>query len=80
MSQNLREVSAASILQETKPARFSGASVGYICAFIGTILFSMKAILVKLAYLPGGGLAANELDAITIMALRLGFAHQAMPR
>lgn len=74
MTQNLRELSAAPILETETPARFSGAKWGYIFACLGTVFFSMKSILIKLAYLPGGGLEANELDAITIMALRLGFS------
>lgn len=73
MKQTLREVSAAPLMDKSKPP-LSGLGWGYIFAFAGTVLFSMKAIIVKLAYQPTGGLAANELDAITIMALRLGFS------
>jgi len=34
----------------------------------------MKAIFVKLAYQPTADLGANQIDAITLMALRLGFS------
>lgn len=74
MTQNLRELSAAPIFETEKPVRFSGLAWGYVFAAVGTVFFSMKSILVKLAYLPSEGFAANELDAITIMALRLGFS------
>jgi len=68
-------VSVASALSNRKAlTRLNPATWGYIFAFIGTVLFSMKAILVKLAYQPIDGLAENALDAITIMTLRLGFA------
>lgn len=73
MKQSLREVSTAPLI-ETSKQPLSGLGWGYVFAFVGTILFSMKAILVKLAYQPTGDLVANELDAITIMALRLGFS------
>lgn len=60
---------------EDKPRAFmSGYAWGYVLAIFGTIFFSMKAIFVKLAYLPGGGLEENQLEAITIMAMRLGFS------
>jgi drug/metabolite transporter (DMT)-like permease len=49
---------------------FSPAS-GYILAAVGSILFSSKAIFVKLAYGPGG---IPEIDAITLLALRMAFA------
>ncbi|MGB0906623.1 MAG: DMT family transporter [Maricaulaceae bacterium] len=55
----------------------AGRNWGYVLALFGTIFFSMKAILVKLVYLPGGGLEENQLDAITIMAMRLGFSFPA---
>lgn len=44
---------------------------GYILAAAGSILFSMKAIFVKLAYGSGG---APDIDAITLLALRMAFA------
>jgi drug/metabolite transporter (DMT)-like permease len=44
---------------------------GYILAATGAILFSMKAILVKLAYGQG---SVPEADAITLLALRMAFS------
>lgn len=54
-------------------ASSSGFGLGVIFAAIGAALFSLKAILIKLAYLPGAGMAF-EVDAITLMALRMMFA------
>jgi len=42
--------------------------VGPLCAVIGTLGFSFKAILIKLAY------AASAVDAITLLALRMLYA------
>ena len=73
MRTNLREV--ATLEQgPDKLAPMSGRNWGYVFALFGMILFSSKAIFVKLAYQPTAGLAENQLDAITIMALRLGFS------
>jgi len=47
---------------------------GYIFAAIGAVLFSMKAIFIKLAYMPSGGLEENQIEAITLLALRMGFS------
>jgi drug/metabolite transporter (DMT)-like permease len=44
---------------------------GYILAATGALLFSMKAILVKLAYGEG---SVPEADAITLLALRMAFS------
>jgi drug/metabolite transporter (DMT)-like permease len=44
---------------------------GYILAAAGSILFSSKAIFIKLAYGTGG---VPEIDAITLLALRMAFA------
>ena len=44
---------------------------GYFLAAFGSVLFSTKAIFVKLAY--GAG-ATLEIDAITLLALRMAFA------
>src|SRR5689334_5354033 len=41
---------------------------GFIVAFIGSILFSTKAIIVKLAF------AHTGVDAVTLLALRMLFA------
>ena len=44
---------------------------GYVFAATGAILFSMKAVLVKLAY--GHG-SSPDADAITLLALRMAFS------
>lgn len=44
---------------------------GYVLAALGAVLFSMKGILVKLAY---GDASVPEVDAITLLALRMAFA------
>jgi drug/metabolite transporter (DMT)-like permease len=44
---------------------------GYILAATGAILFSMKAVLVKLAYGQG---SVPEADAITLLTLRMAFS------
>jgi len=48
--------------------------LGVMLALIGSSFFSLKAVLVKLAYLPTGELAQNDLEPITLLALRMGFA------
>lgn len=45
--------------------------VGYALAGVGATLFSMKAIIIKLAYGTG---AAPAVDAITLLSLRMAFA------
>ena len=42
-------------------------SIGYLLAATGAILFSIKAVIVKLAY-------ALEVDPETLLALRMGFS------
>lgn len=74
MSTNLREIAAAPLLTPATELTSGQRNWGYLMALIGAVGFSMKAIFVKLAYLPGGGLEANELDAITLLMLRMGFA------
>lgn len=69
-----RETAVQSIIGGSSPEPLHKAKAGYVFAALGAMLFSMKAILVKVAYLPTGGLNANDLDAITLMALRMGFA------
>ncbi len=71
MKSTLRELSAPLVTAE-KPRAMSGRHWGYVFALLGTILFSSKVIFVKLAYQPSAGMAENQLEAITIMALRLG--------
>lgn len=57
-----------------RPPVMSGIGWGYLFGAFGAVLFSLKAIFVKLAYQPVDGLAANQIDAITLMAMRLGFS------
>jgi drug/metabolite transporter (DMT)-like permease len=45
--------------------------VGYVLAGVGAILFSMKAIIIKIAYGTG---AAPAVDAITLLSLRMAFS------
>jgi drug/metabolite transporter (DMT)-like permease len=74
---NLREMSAAPLLSEDKPLtyRHSGWNGwGYAMAALGAIMFSMKAILVKLAYLPMDGLPENAVGASTLLALRMALS------
>lgn len=73
MKINLREVTTP-LTETAKPLSLSGRSWGYVFALLGMVLFSSKAIFVKLIYQARGGMAENQLDAITIMALRLGFS------
>ncbi len=74
MRTTLRETTGDALLSHELDLPRSKARWGYVFAALGAMLYSMKAIFVKLAYLPGGGLAANDLDAITLMALRMGFS------
>ena len=74
MKTNLREVSAASQLGASSPAVFGSQNWGYVFALLGTVFFSMKSIFVKLIYQPVDGMALNGVEAITIMAMRLGFS------
>lgn len=74
MTQNLREVSTVTNVAEPVMRTPRYAILGYVCGVFGTVLFSLKAILIKLAYQPVDGLAENSVDAITLMALRLGIS------
>ncbi len=76
MTQNLREVSTAAqavvardgfIAPTFTPAQ---KNWGYVMAVVGAALFSMKAVIIKLAY----GAGAQPLDPIVLMVLRMGFA------
>ena len=74
MKTNLREVSSAALTEPIITRIFSGRNWGYVFALLGTVFFSMKAIFVKLIYQPVDGLSVNSVEAITIMAMRLGFS------
>ncbi|MBK8610469.1 MAG: DMT family transporter [Chitinophagaceae bacterium] len=49
-------------------ARKRNYSIGFVVSFVGALLFSTKAILVKLAF------AHTDTDAISLLALRMVFA------
>ena len=72
MKTNLREVLTAPVLEAG--SSFSGQNWGYVLALLGTVFFSMKSIFVKLIYQPVDGMEINGVEAITIMAMRLGFS------
>lgn len=74
MRPTFRETTGEALLSEPTELTPSKARWGYIFAMLGAMLYSMKAIFVKIAYLPTGGMDANSLDAVTLMALRMGFS------
>lgn len=74
MKTNLREVSAAQQFDDVSSSAFGSQNWGYFFALLGTVFFSMKSIFVKLIYQPVDGMALNGVEAITIMAMRLGFS------
>jgi len=75
MKTHLRQVMSLPHLNGGEDAQTDTSSgLGIICGALGAALFSLKAILVKLAFLPAEGLAANELPVITLITLRMGFA------
>jgi drug/metabolite transporter (DMT)-like permease len=55
----------------TPGSKTESPMTGYLFAAAGSILFSMKAIFIKLAY---GVNSTPEIDAITLLALRMMFA------
>lgn len=72
MKSNLRETLSAPALGETdKPA--GTAWVGVLLGLVAAVLYSLKAVFVKLAYLPSDGLT-EQVPPITLMMLRLGFS------
>ncbi len=74
MKTNLREVASAPQIESHAGGAFSGQNWGYVFALLGTVFFSMKSIFVKMIYQPVDGMAINGVEAITIMAMRLGFS------
>lgn len=54
-------------MEKTNP-KYSNSLIGFSIAFIGAILFSTKAIIVKKAF------AAVHVDALTLLALRMVFS------
>ncbi|MEP1230572.1 MAG: DMT family transporter [Litorimonas sp.] len=76
MKTHFRQVTAAPYLDD-KAADIeggAGAWLGIIFGALGAALFSLKAVLAKLAFLPVDGLASNELPVITLVTLRMVFA------
>lgn len=74
MKTNLREVAVAAEMDAETESSFSHRNWGYVLALLGTVFFSMKSIFVKMIYQPVDGLGLNSVEAITIMAMRLGFS------
>ncbi len=77
MKTNLRETLAAPALSEDNEV--SGTAwVGIVLGLTAAVLYSLKAVFVKLAYLPSGGPSggsvAEQVPPITLMMLRLGFS------
>lgn len=72
MKSNLRETLSAPVIdgtvEETKIA-WGAVVLGVLAA----VLYSLKAVFVKLAYLPSEGVT-EQLPPITLMMLRLGFS------
>ena len=74
MKTNLREVAVAAEMDAGAQSFFNHRNWGYVLALLGTVFFSMKVIFVKMIYQPVEGLELNSVEAITIMAMRLGFS------
>ena len=74
MKTHLRQVIAEPHLRGSEAEIGSASVLGIVLGAAGAALYSLKAVLVKLAYLPVDGLAANELPVITLIMLRMGFA------
>ena len=71
MKRTLREAMASPILSDDL-AEKNASAVGIILGTVAAILYSLKAIFVKLAYQPADGI--DQLPPITLMMLRLGFS------
>ncbi len=73
MKMTFREVAGLAILSQARSAQRGGLLM-YSLGALGAMLFSTKAIFVKLAYQPSAGLPENSLEPIVLMVLRMGFA------
>lgn len=74
MTTNLRETLAAPALGDNAGQDgVGGVWVGVVLGTVAAVLYSLKAVFVKLAYLPTEG-AADQVPPITLMMLRLGFS------
>jgi drug/metabolite transporter (DMT)-like permease len=58
---------------ETSDRQPPHRGIGYLLAALSAVLFAMKGVLIKLAYDPGTN-GAIDVDAITLLTLRMGFA------
>lgn len=74
MKTHLRQVIAEPHLNARADVPVNMSWLGIILGASGAALFSLKAIFVKLAFLPADGLASNELPVISLITLRMGFA------
>ena len=72
MKSNLRETLSAPVLDDASEAT-DIAWMGVVLGIVAAVLYSLKAVFVKLAYLPAEG-AAEQVPPITLMMLRLGFS------
>lgn len=73
MKSNLRETLSAPVLDKAEDTSDEIAWIGVILGIVAAILYSLKAVFVKLAYLPTDG-ASEQIAPITLMMLRLGFS------
>lgn len=73
MKSNLREAMSAPVLGESTDEASGAAWVGVILGIVAAVLYSLKAVFVKLAYLPTDGVV-EQVPPITLMMLRLGFS------
>ena len=71
MKRTLRETMASPLLSETDEGEGT-AWLGIVLGTVAAVLYSLKAVFVKLAYLPSEG--AEQIPPITLMMLRLGFS------
>lgn len=74
MTGNLREVSTAAQYSARREISDAQKKTGYIMAVIGAALFSLKAVIIKLAYAAGPAQSAEPIDPVVLLVLRLGFA------
>ncbi|WP_427451576.1 DMT family transporter [Litorimonas sp. WD9-15] len=71
MKTNLRETMSAPVLSDAEQGE-GAVWVGIVLGTIAAVLYSLKAVFVKLAYLPTEGI--EQVPPITLMMLRLGFS------
>lgn len=79
MRHNLREISTADMQAGPKAAAGhsfteSQKNWGYVMALFGAAFFSLKAVVIKLAYAATPAEPEAQLDPIILLVLRMGFA------